>query len=133
MRSRTEDEAHYRAADPEFYGLAKTTTRSVVKIRDIVSGPEKVKPGDIVANSMTYSVTTPEKMDRVDVTETYRVMKDGKLLVEIPQSQTRQAGSWKIEADIPVPAHAKPGTYVVEHEINVGTSKDVRRSLFIVG
>jgi len=133
-RSRAEDEAYYREDDPEFYGLAKTSTESVAKIRDAVSTPEKIKAGDTVTIDTLYSVATPKGTDNVSVTETYRVMKDGKTLFEdTPKSRMRQSGTWAVTANFSIPTDAEKGTYVVEHEITVGTTKDTKRSIFIVG
>nr|VFK38059.1 MAG: hypothetical protein BECKTC1821D_GA0114238_100339 [Candidatus Kentron sp. TC]VFK38980.1 MAG: hypothetical protein BECKTC1821E_GA0114239_100366 [Candidatus Kentron sp. TC]VFK54610.1 MAG: hypothetical protein BECKTC1821F_GA0114240_100564 [Candidatus Kentron sp. TC] len=133
-RSRAADEAYYRSSDPEFYGLAKTSTQSVAKIREATSAPEKIKAGETVTSSTTYSVRTPKGANNASVAETYRLMKDGKILVQdAPKLQVRQGGEWTATAVFPIPTSAKPGTYVVEHEVTVGTTKDTRRSIFIVG
>nr|VFJ86968.1 MAG: hypothetical protein BECKLFY1418B_GA0070995_100528 [Candidatus Kentron sp. LFY] len=132
-RSRAEDEALYRSSDPEFYGLAKTSNQSAARIRSAVSAPERIKGGSTITNNMSYSVATPKGTDNVSVTEVYRLKKDGKTLFTDTQSRVRGSGSWSITSDIPIPSNAESGTYVVEHEVTAGTSKDVQRSFFIVG
>jgi len=132
-RSRAEDEAFYRGSDPEFYGLAKTSNKAAAKIRSAVSAPENIKAGSTITNNTTYSIVVPKGKDSVSVTEVYRLKKDGKTLFTDTQSRVRESGSWAINSDIPIPSNAESGTYVIEHEVTAGTSKDVQRSFFIVG
>nr|VFK36824.1 MAG: hypothetical protein BECKSD772F_GA0070984_100614 [Candidatus Kentron sp. SD]VFK40628.1 MAG: hypothetical protein BECKSD772E_GA0070983_10085 [Candidatus Kentron sp. SD] len=132
-RSRTEDERYYGDTDSEFYGRARTSSRSVARIRDAVSTPEKIEAGDTITSRTTYSLVTPKGTDDATVRETYRVMKDGRTLFEdMPRPQIRQSGSWSATANFPIPLDAEPGTYVVEHEVTVGSATETRRSIFIV-
>jgi hypothetical protein len=70
---------------------------------------------------------------RLALTDRQALKKDGKVLANVPAQIThRAAGGWIVSAQIPIPTNATLGTYVVEHEVQVGRSYDTDESVFVV-
>jgi hypothetical protein len=131
-RSASEDRVMYSRKEPELYGL-KPGDLARVKIRGRNATPGKVKTGRKITAVTDYSVITPDERQTVVVQESWILKKDNQLLGERkPKPKQRQAGGWKAEANIDVPPDAAPGTYVIEHKIQVGTSEDKDVSVFVV-
>lgn len=125
VRSATEDQ--------RVYGLTKPPKSTLVKINKGVAAPENVKPGAQVSVVTDYSLLVPSGMAGADVTESWVLKKDGKVLANLPPQRVyRQAGGWAADATIPIPSNAKPGTYVVETKVQAGTSYDVNQAVFVV-
>jgi hypothetical protein len=72
-------------------------------------------------------------MQSASVSEGWTLKKDGKVLADLPQQNNqRTSGGWSADASIPIPTNAQPGTYVIEHKVQAGTSYDTDDSFFIV-
>lgn len=122
-------------ADQQLYGLTEPVTGTTVKIRRGICEPGTVQKGQSVKVVTDYSVMAPQGGSTVAVSESWALKKDGSLLANIPApqgGQMRPAGGYAAEAYIPIPANAAPGTYVVEHKVQSGTSYDVDESVFVV-
>ncbi len=132
-RSATQDREVYSRSEPELYGLTKPITSTTVKIRRGSSMPNTVKPGQAVTIVTNYSVVTPPNIQSVEVEESWVLKKDGKPLTTLqPQRNQRTAGGWEVQPQVQVPSNAEPGTYVIEHKVQAGTSYDVDESVFYV-
>lgn len=119
--------------DQQMYGLTKPVDATQVKIRKGSSTPRTVKPGESVNLSTDYSLMLPPKTTSVPVVESWTLEKDGKVLADLPQKSTdRQSGGWNADAMIPIPKNAEPGTYVIDHKVQAGTSYDTDESTFVV-
>jgi hypothetical protein len=119
--------------DQRMYPMVEPVSSAQVKIRKGTSAPHMIKPGQSVMVSTDYSVTLPPTMQSTEITEHWDLMKDGKTLVDLPQqANQRTAGGWDAEAEIPIPADAEPGTYVIQHTVRAGDSYDTDESTFIV-
>lgn len=126
---------HVRTAQEEqrVYGLTKAVSTPQVKINKGSSQPSKVKPGDPVMLNTEYSVQLPSGMSTAPVSESWTLKKDGQVLTALPeQTSQRTSGGWNIDATVPIPGNAAPGTYVIEHKVVSGKSYDTDESTFIV-
>ncbi len=132
-RSSNADMRQYKKQDPDFYGHRGVVGASAVKIRGARSAPDMVARGSTVKVSTDYSVVTPPGVDRVDVTETIAVKKDGQLLFSTPPaSEQRTQGGWTSDGSFEIPKEAGSGTYIVEHKVAVADQYDTRISSFVV-
>ena len=119
--------------DSRVFGLTGPVTTPQVKIRQGSSAPETVRAGGSVNISTDYSVLLPPGQSTANVTESWVLKKDGKLLYSLPaKTATRSAGGWEADGVISVPGNAPPGTYVIEHRVKAGSSYDVDQSNFVV-
>ncbi|MEA3274557.1 MAG: hypothetical protein U9Q81_04530 [Pseudomonadota bacterium] len=120
-------------SDQRVYGLTQPVNSTQVKIRNGTSSPKSVKAGQDVKIAMDYSLMLPPGQSNTSVKESWVLKKDGKVLANLPpQTNQRSAGGWEASASIPIPGDAKPGTYVVEHRVNAGSSYDEDESTFVV-
>jgi hypothetical protein len=120
-------------ADARLYGLAKPVNSPQVKIRKGTSSPNAVKAGQAVTITTDYSLMLPAATSDTQVSESWALKKDGKVLYSLPaQVNERTPGGWSTSAAIDVPQNAPPGTYVVEHKVKVGSSYDTDESTFVV-
>jgi hypothetical protein len=120
-------------AEERLYGLTKPVDSAQVKIRKGVSTPKAVRAGQAVVITTDYSVLLPKADPEVAVAESWSLKKDGKVLYSLPAQQNeRTPGGWAATATIDVPANAPPGTYVVEHKVQAGSSYDTDESTFVV-
>ncbi len=120
-------------ADQQVYGLTKAVDSTQVKIRKGTSVPGTVKPGSTVQVTTDYSVMLPKNIPSATVMESWTLKKDNQVLASLPQpSVQRVAGGWSADASIPIPDNADPGTYVIEHRVQAGTSYDTDDSVFVV-
>jgi hypothetical protein len=121
------------SADQRVYGLTQAVNSPQVKIRKGTSAPRRVRPGQSVDISTDYSLMLPPGDRSAKVKESWVLMKDGKVLANLPpQTNRRTAGGWAASAEIPIPGDAAPGTYVVEHKVSAGSSYDEDESTFTV-
>jgi hypothetical protein len=119
--------------DQEIYGLTADDSVAKVKIRRGSSFPEIVKAGDVVNVSTDYSVIGAPGVGSVLVEESWVLKKDGQQLTALgPERNQRTVGGWVAKAQINIPSDAAPGTYVIEHKVEAGTSYDVDQSVFVV-
>ena len=119
--------------DQSLYGLTPSTNSVLVKLNKGTASPETVSPGQQVTIVSDYSLALPPSQGSASVQEIYALKKDGKLLFQSPpQTAQRTAGGYAVNAAIPIPADAKPGTYVVETKVQAGSSYDVNQAVFIV-
>ncbi|HTO99843.1 MAG TPA: hypothetical protein VMJ64_00610 [Anaerolineales bacterium] len=119
--------------DQRLYGLSKPVDSTQVKIRKGTATPNTVRPGETVRVATDYSVILPQNMQSAPVSEGWTLKKDGKVLADLPQQNNqRTSGGWSADASIPIPTNAQPGTYVIEHKVQAGTSYDTDDSFFIV-
>jgi len=119
--------------DGHVYGLAALPDSPLVKIRRGSSNPKEVRPGAQVTIDTDYSLQLPAGTQSTDVVESFILKKDGKKLTELPPKNVQYgSGGFLSEAVITIPASAQPGTYVIEHKVQAGTSYDVDESTFIV-
>jgi hypothetical protein len=119
--------------DQEIYGLTENISATRVKIRRGSSSPEIINAGDVVNIVTDYSVMGDKGVDRVEVEESWVLKKDGQKLTALgPQRNLRAIGGWSAKAQINIPSDAEPGTYVIEHKVEAGTSYDVDQSVFVV-
>lgn len=120
-------------ADARLYGLTKPVNSPQVKIRKGTSNPSSVKAGQAVTITTDYSLMLPTSASDTNVSESWALKKDGKVLYTLPaQVNERTPGGWSTSAAIDVPQNAQPGTYVVEHKVKVGSSYDTDESVFVV-
>jgi len=119
--------------DQKIYGVTENVSDTLVKIRRGSSFPETVRPGGTVDIVTDYSVIAPEGTSEVEVAESWKLKKDGKQLTALgPQRSKRTLGGWAAKAQINIPKDAAPGTYVIEHRVEAGSSYDVDQSVFVV-
>lgn len=119
--------------DQRMYGLTKPVDSVQVKIRKGSSMPATVAPGDTVKLTTDYSVMLPPSVPSTNVSETWSLKKDGKVLTELPAAAVQRAsGGWAADGSIPLPKNTNPGTYVVEHKVQAGNSYDTDESTFVV-
>jgi hypothetical protein len=121
--------------DQRLYGYRprEEGSANVVKIRKGSANPKKIKRGGTVNVTTDYSVMTPQGIQSVEVEETTVLKKDGQIISTVSQQrEQREAGGWTALGSLPVPRDAQPGTYVIEHKIQTGTSYDVTESTFVV-
>jgi hypothetical protein len=119
--------------DRKIYGVTERVSSPLVKVRKGSTSPSRVAPGSEVKIATDYSLVLPEGVREADVQESWTLMKDGKKLTEIPpQRLKRTGGGWQADAGIAVPKDARPGTYVVEHKVQAGSSYDTDESVFVV-
>jgi outer membrane lipoprotein SlyB len=119
--------------DQKIYGLTKVTDTPVVKIRQAMCSPERISPGQEVQIVTDYSVCLPPSTSQVSVQEQWILKKDGQQLHVIgSQAEQRATGGYKAGGAVTMPAKLKPGTYVIEHKVQAGTSYDVTPSVFYV-
>lgn len=125
VRSATEDQ--------RVYGLTSPVQSTTVKIRTGKAIPDKVKLGEQVKIVTDYSLLVPQGMSGSEVVESWVLKKDGKVLTNVtPQRVIREGGGYAVDATIPIPTNATPGTYVVETKVQAGTSYDVDQAVFVV-
>jgi uncharacterized membrane protein len=81
-----------------------------------------------------YSLQLPQNTPDASVQESWVLKKDGEKLAELPaKTSKRTGGGWQADANISIPKEAKPGTYVIEHKVQTGTSYDTDESTFVIG
>jgi len=122
--------------DQQIYGVTEPVSTTQIQIRKANASPATVRPGDTVQVTTDYSLMMPQALatQGTDVKESLALKKDGKVLFSTPPQTTRRGvGGWVAPAQIPIPKNAQPGTYVVEHKVEVGTSYDTDESVFLVG
>jgi hypothetical protein len=124
-----------RTASEEAKALGyRPSEGTVVKIRTADVNPQQVKAGEKVTFNTAYAVLAPPGTKTVSVKESWELSKDGKVLSKMPpKSLDREPGGWQARASIDAPADAEPGTYIVKHRVEAGTSYDERLAAFIVG
>jgi hypothetical protein len=119
--------------DRKIYGFTPAINSAKVQLNKGNASPNSVSPGQTVNVVSDYSLALPSSENMATVQETYALKKDGKLLFESsPQSAQRTAGGYAVNASIPIPSNATPGTYVVESKVQAGTSYDVNQAVFVV-
>jgi len=132
-RTSDADMRRYRKADPDFYGLSTPVTTAAVKVRSATATPATIRPGSTILAKTDYSVVAPANQSTVSVTESWILKKDGKTLANAPLApQERTTGGWQTSADVPIPAEAPTGTYILEHKVQTGTTYDTQISSFVV-
>lgn len=121
------------ATQMEANGLARSVTTTTVNIQNGTATPGMVRPGNQVKVVTDYLVNAPAGISSVQIAETWSLKKDGQPLATLPAAnQVRAPGGYAAEAYIPIPQNADPGTYVVEHKVQAGTSYDIDESVFVV-
>jgi hypothetical protein len=121
-------------SDNRIYGLTAPPDSTSVVVRKSSAAPQNVRPGQAVSVSTDYSVILPRGTSQADVVESWVLTKNGKVLANLSQPPVqRSAGGYVAEAEIPIPANAPHGTYVVEHKVQAGTVSDSQSSVFYVG
>lgn len=119
--------------DQRVYGLTQSVNATQIKINKGTSTPKTVRPGESVKLFTDYSVQLPANTGSTQVSESWILKKDGKVLAELPsQNNVRTAGGWNADATVPIPSNAEFGTYVIEHKVLAGSSYDTDESTFIV-
>lgn len=121
------------AADNRVYGLRKPVSSTQVKIRKGSNSPKSVRAGQPVNIATDYSVMLPANVSAAQVTESWTLKKDGKVVTRLPEkSASRTAGGWEAKAEITIPPDVRPGTYVIEHKVKSGSSYDTDESTFVI-
>jgi hypothetical protein len=119
--------------DRKIYGFTPAFNNAKVQLNKGSASPNTVSPGQQVNVVSDYSLALPASSNMTTVQESYSLKKDGKLLFESsPQSAQRTAGGYVVNASIPIPSNATPGTYIVESKVQAGTSYDVNQAAFVV-
>lgn len=119
--------------DQQIYGVTERASSPIVKLRKGSSAPPQVLAGQKVDVTTDYSVVLPAGAKDTEVEESWVLKKDGKALTELPPQKARRgAGGWQASASIVLPKEAPPGTYVIEHKVQTGTSYDTDESVFVV-
>lgn len=119
--------------DRRVYGFTPSVNSVTVKLNKGSASPNTVFPGQQVTVVSDYSLALPASQNTVPVQETYALKKDDQLLFQSPpQTAQRTAGGYAVNAAIPIPSDAKPGTYVVESKVQAGSSYDINQAVFIV-
>ena len=123
-----------RTAEQEAKALGyRPAEGTVVKIRSATAAPDQVSPGETVTFTTDYAVLAPSEDTNVAVKEMWELSKDGKVLSKMPpKDETRQPGGWQARASIDAPKDAEPGTYVVKHRVEAGSSYDERVAAFVI-
>jgi hypothetical protein len=121
------------AEERQIYGVTERVQSPLVKVQKGSNSPSQLSPGGQVQVATNYSVLLPQNMTTADVDESWVVKKDGKVLMELPpQHVKRNGGGWQTNASFAIPKNASPGTYVIEHKVQSGTSYDTDESVFVI-
>ena len=122
------------AEERQIYGVTERVQSPLVKLQKGSNSPSQLGPGGQIQVATNYSVLLPQSMMAAEVDESWIVKKDGKVLMELPpQHVKRTGGGWQTNASFAIPKNAAPGTYVIEHKVQSGTSYDTDESVFVVG
>lgn len=114
--------------DQRVYGLTKPVKSTIVKIRSGKAIPDQVRQGQQVQIVTDYSLLVPQGTPGSDVVESWVLKKDGKVLTNVPPQRIhREAGGYAVDATIPIPANAAPGTYVVETKVQAAPATMLTR------
>lgn len=105
-----------------------------IHLKTSIASPEVVNPGDTVNIRSGYSLNVPGLVGRtVEVRESYALKKNGDILITSePIIHQHSTGEYSIDAAIPIPRNAAPGTYVVETKVRADTAFDKREVTFVV-
>jgi hypothetical protein len=121
------------STDSRIYGLSTAPSAPQVRIRRGSSAPSAVNRGESVKITTDYSVALPRGMNQATVSESWVLKKDGNKVANLPtKSASRSAGGWQSDAEITIPSGVAPGTYVIEHRVQAGSSYDTDESVFVV-
>ena len=105
----------------------------LLKIGKCSTTPLQARRGNAVRITTDYMVKLPQGVSEVSVDESWILRKGNTILAKIPpQRVARGEGEWQTNASIVIPKGAKPGTYVVEHKVQVGAQSDTAESAFTV-
>lgn len=119
--------------DRQLYGLSPSANSVLVKLNKAVASPDRIAPGQTVTVASDYSLALPGSQANAEVSESYTLKKDGKVLFSSPPQKAQHAsGGYAVNASIPIPKDAEAGTYVVETKVEAGTSYDVSQAVFVV-
>ena len=104
-----------------------------VKIHKASVSLPSAHPGETVEFFTEYELTLPEAEQDRQVTATWALTKNGRRLgQEGSESSPAKSGTHSASTELVLPPYMKPGTYVVEHRVEAGHSRDVARSTFRV-
>ena len=121
------------SADRRVYGLTKSVSSPRVKINKGSNSPRTARVGQTVDITTDYSLRLPQGDSAASVKESWVLKKGGNTVASLPaQTNKRSDGGWKANAEISIPQGTEPGTYVIEHKVQAGSSYDTRSSQFVV-
>jgi hypothetical protein len=121
------------ADDRRVYGLTKPVSSPRVKINKGSNSPRMARVGQAVDIATDYTIRLPSGQSSADVKESWVLKKGGETVATLPaQTNERTDGGWEAQAEISIPDGTEPGTYEIEHKVQVGSSYDTRSSNFVV-
>lgn len=120
--------------DQQLYGFAPATSQVLIKLNKGQSSLETISAGQQTIINSDYSLSVPPSYNnQADVTYSWKLKKNGKVLVESePATQTKLAAGHQINQPINIPKGAEPGTYIVETRLESGNAYDVNEVIFVV-
>lgn len=119
--------------DRRVYGLTKPVSSPQVKINKSSNSPRTARAGQKVDIATAYSVRLPPGESAASVNESWTLKQNGKTVAALPaQKNKRTDGGWEAEAEISIPEGTAPGTYVIEHKVQAGSSYDTDTSQFVI-
>jgi len=119
--------------DRRVYGLSKPVSSPQVKINKGTNSPRTARVGQSIDIDTVYSVRLPPGDSNVKVKESWELKQNGKTVASLPaQTNRRSDGGWEANAEISIPDGTAPGTYVIVHKVQAGSSYDTDTSKFVV-
>ncbi|ABC77750.1 glycine zipper 2TM domain-containing protein [Syntrophus aciditrophicus] len=105
---------------------------TLLRIEDVSTVPQIVKPGGNVELKMTYALLSDSKDAQLNIVET-REIRLGNELVGNPEIRTtRGTGTFTSSIPLTLPETAKKGLYIVTYRIKSGTASDEMQASFTV-
>lgn len=120
--------------DQQLYGFAPATNQVLIRLNKAQASPRKISAGQQTKITSDYSLSVPPSgNNQADVTYSWKLLKDGKVLTESePVTQTKVAAGHQTNQPISIPEDAELGTYVVETRLASGSAYDINEAIFIV-
>ncbi|MFA5515038.1 MAG: YMGG-like glycine zipper-containing protein [Desulfuromonadales bacterium] len=103
-----------------------------VRIEDTDVEPKVVNPGDKVELQSTYAVLSPDPAGRVEITESFEIRHEGKLVGSPQATVIHDAGTYDATLPLFLPEDAARGAYQVTTTVSGPGTSDTRITSFEV-
>ncbi len=104
----------------------------LLRLEGVAVKPERVRRGDTVVLSATYTILTPEQV-ALPVTISRDITFQGQSLGKTKTMETRiYNGTWDQEVNFTLPKEAAPGQYTLKTRITTGYSMEEKSIQFTV-
>jgi len=110
-------------------GSTSAPANPTVVIRDYRLQPATIQPGQALVATTLYDLRTPPQAGPRPVTQTFRVLKDGKEIGAFTpvENQLKEHGRYEVGWEIPVPGDAAPGQYQLVQTLDAKTASPEQR------